>query len=255
RIPFGRVIQLSFIGFFFNNFMPTAVGGDIVKAYYANKQTKETAKSFISVFMDRFIGVISFVLLAVFALFLSWANINEMLKKTVLIFALAGTAGLFVILNPAPAKVIFNVLSRLKLWNIGGRLTRAYMAVHEYRKKKALIFAVIGVSLISQSIYFTVVYLLAKSLGANLLLVTVFLVMPIVSLVSMLPSLGGLGLRESALLVLLGPVIGSDNAFSVSILLLATLLILSLIGAAIYVSAAQFRIGRADIAKLEPYSV
>ena len=71
----------------------------------------------------------------------------------------------------------------------------------------------------------------------------------------MLPSLGGLGLREGALVALLGPAIGTDSAFSVAILLLAMLLIMSLIGAVIYLSAAQFRIKGSDISKLEKYSV
>jgi len=255
RIPFGRVIQLTFIGFFFNNFMPTAVGGDIVKAYYANKQTKETTKSFIAVFMDRFIGVISFGLIAVIALFLSWENIDGALKKVVFLFALGGVAGLFIMLSPSAAKLILNGLSRFKLWGLGARLSRVYTAVHEYRKKKTLILVVTGVSLAAQILYFSIVCLLARSLGADLSLVSVFLIMPIVSLISMLPSLGGLGIRESALVVLFGPLIGTDNAFSLSILVLATLLITSLVGAVIYLSAAQFRVGRAEMAKLQPYSV
>jgi len=254
-IPFGRVVQLSFIGFFFNNFMPTAVGGDIVKAYYVNKQTKETTKSFISVFMDRFIGVASFILIAVLALLLSWESISNELKRIVLVFAFCGGGIFLVILNGTFAKFVLNLFSRLKLWGLGGRLSKVYMAVHEYRNKKAVIFSVFGVSIIAQCLYFSVVYLLARSLGTKPSLATVFMVMPIVSLVSMLPSLGGLGLREGALVALLGPVIGTDNAFSVGILLLATLFILSLIGAAIYISAAQFRIKGAEISKLETYSV
>ena len=86
KIPFGRVIQLTFIGFFFNNFMPTAVGGDIVKAYYVHKQTRQTAKSFIAVFMDRFIGLFSFILLAFVALIISWNSMDSALKKSILIF-------------------------------------------------------------------------------------------------------------------------------------------------------------------------
>ncbi len=255
RIPFGRVVQLSYIGFFFNNFMPTAVGGDIVKAYYAKKQTKKTAKSFISVFMDRFIGTISFGLIAVIALCFSWENIDGSLKKIVFIFALGGIAGLFIILSPSAAKLIRNGLLKFKFLGIGKTLAKIYTAVHEYRKKKALISAVTGVSLIAQVLYFLIIYLLAKSLGADLRLMSILLIMPVVSLVSMLPSLGGLGIRESAFVILFGPLIGSDNAFSVSILLLATLLIISLVGAVIYLSAAQFRVGRDDMRKLESYSV
>lgn len=251
NIPLGRVIQLSFIGYFFNNFMPTAVGGDIVKAYYAHKQTNQTAKSFISVFMDRFIGLFSFICIATITLFLSWENINIVLRKIVLTFAFFGILGFFIILNSRVAKVILKALSKFKLWNIGERLSKAYRTVHEYRNKKRLLLLVMGISVISQSIYFSTIYLLARALGANLLLATVFLVMPIVSVVSMLPSLGGLGLREGAMVALFGPIIGNDSAFSVSILLLAILLIISLLGAVIYASASQFRLKPRELDKLE----
>lgn len=255
RISPGKVMQLTLIGFFFNNFMPTAVGGDIVKAYYAQRQTGETAKSFIAVFMDRFIGLFSFICIAVLALLLSWKNIDFALKKIVLIFALAGIAGFLLILNDSVAKVIFGALRKFKLWNIGERISKAYKAVHEYKNKKGTILAVIAVSLITQSIYFWVVYLLGRSLGADFLLKTVFLLMPIVCVVSMLPSLGGLGLREGAIVALFGPVIGTEKAFSVSILLLASLLVISLVGALIYVFAAQFKVKKGEISKLETYDV
>lgn len=255
NIPFGRVIQLSYIGFFFNNFMPTAVGGDIVKAYYAYKQTNQAAKSFISVFMDRFIGLFSVVFIAAFALFASWNNINIALRKIVLVFAISGIIAFFIILNRRLAKVAFGGLSRFRLWNLGERLSKVYRAVHEYRNKKTLILMVIGVSIITQSIYFTVVYLLARSLGINLLLVTVLLIMPIVSIASMIPSLGGLGIREGAMVALFGAVIGNENAFSVSILLLATLFIISFVGALIYAGASQFRVKKADVSALNNYRV
>lgn len=254
-IAFGRVIQLSYIGYFFNNFMPTAVGGDIVKAYYAHKQTKKTAKSFIAVFMDRFIGLFSFVCIAAFALFLSWDKGGLVLKKIVFAFTAAGAAGFVIVLNSAVAKVILKALSKLKFRNLGSRLSKVYTAVHDYRNKKGLILSVIGISIVTQSIYFSVVYLLARSVGADILPTTVFLVMPIVSVVSMLPSLGGLGLREGAIVALFGPMIGAESAFSISILLLATLLAVSLAGAAIYLFAAQFKIKPGELSKLDSYSV
>ncbi|MEE9499878.1 MAG: lysylphosphatidylglycerol synthase transmembrane domain-containing protein, partial [Candidatus Omnitrophota bacterium] len=154
-IPFGRVIQLSYIGYFFNNFMPTAVGGDIVKAYYVYKQTNQKAKSFISVFMDRFVGLFSFVGIAIIALFFSRENIDPVLKKIVLAFALFFIIAFLVVLNSAIAKVILKVLSRLKLWNIGEKLSKVYMAVHEYRNKKSIIRMVIGISAVAQCIYFS----------------------------------------------------------------------------------------------------
>ena len=255
KIPFGRVIQLTFIGFFFNNFMPTAVGGDIVKAYYVHKQTRQTAKSFIAVFMDRFIGLFSFLLLAFVALIISWNSMDSALKKSILIFSLAGLAGFAVILNDAISKAILTLLSKFRLWNVGEKISKVYRAVHEYKNKKGVLLAVTAVSLISQSLYFVVVYLLFKALGVNIALKAVFLIMPVVSVVTMLPSLGGLGLREGAIVALFGPLVGTGTAFSASILVLATLLILSLIGAFVYLFAAQFKIKPEDISKLETYSV
>ena len=253
-IPIGRVIQLSYIGYFFNLFLPTAVGGDIVKAYYAHKQTKKTAKSFIAVFMDRFIGLFSFICLAMFALVISWRDIDPSLRKIVFLFALAGLILFSLILNDAITKVIFKFFSKLKFANMGERLSRVYRAVREYKNKKTLLLSVIAISLLAQAIYFVVIYMLVRSLGASMAIKSVFLLMPIVSVISMLPSLGGLGLREGAIVMLFGSSIGSDNAFSVSILLLSVLLIAGLLGALIYASAAQFKI-KGDISKLEKYSI
>ena len=255
KVPFGRVIQLSYIGFFFNNFMPTAVGGDIVKAYYSYRQTGEAAKSFIAVFMDRFIGLFSFVAIGALALLLSWKEVDIVLKKIVLIFAICGVAGFLVILNSTIANILFKIFSKIKVWNLGERLSKVYKAVHEYTNKKRLILAVMGVSAVSQCIYFTVIYILAKSLGTNPLLLTVFMIMPVVSVVTMMPSLGGLGLREGAILALFGPVIGSDNAFALSVLVLATLLVTSLIGGLIYATASQFRIKAKEMSKMKGYSI
>ena len=253
-IAMPRVIQLSFIGFFFNNFMPTAVGGDIVKAYYAYKQTNETTKSFISVFMDRLIGLFSFVIIAIIALVWGWANIGLTLKRIVIIFAAVSIFASVIILNKTIARFIISALPKLKIWNIGEKLSKAYRAIHDYRHKKSLIVSVIGISLISQSLYFLVVYVLIKSLGANILFASVFLIMPIVSIVSMLPSIGGLGLREGAMVALFSPMIGASNAFSVSILLLAILFILSIAGAITYISASQFKLKPAEISSFKNYN-
>jgi len=254
RIPFGQVVELSFIGYFFNNFLPTAVGGDLVKVYYAHKTTRQMAKSFIAIFMDRFIGLFCFVFLAVAAVLFSRGKSGAEITKIVFVFALVSIAVLFVILNTAIAKVILARLSKFKLWDLGERLSKVYRAVHEYRNKKGVILIVTGISIVAQVIYFLTIYILVKSLDANLVLTTIFILMSIVSVISMLPSMGGLGLREGAIVAFFGPFIGNEKAFSVSILLFAVLLIVSLVGAFIYISAPQFRVKGEDLTKLEEYS-
>ena len=60
--------SLTFIGYFFNNFLPTAIGGDMVKAYYLSKKTSNKIGAFASVFVDRLIGLLTMVFMAFVAL-------------------------------------------------------------------------------------------------------------------------------------------------------------------------------------------
>src|ERR1041385_7466018 len=48
-VNFINSSNLTFIGYFFNNFLPTSVGGDIVKAMCASRATGEPVKSLTSV--------------------------------------------------------------------------------------------------------------------------------------------------------------------------------------------------------------
>ncbi len=62
----------------------------------------------------------------------------------------------------------------------------------------------------------------------------VFLIMPIVTFISMIPSVGGLGVREGAMVTLFAPLVGKEIAFAASLLLLLGLLVISAIGGGIY---------------------
>jgi len=240
-IPYNRMVQLTFVGYFFNNFMPTAIGGDLVKAYYAYAQTDQAGKSFVAVFMDRFVGVFSFITIASIALLFSWNMINSSIKSVIALFATAGIVAMIVVLNSRVAGLVLGALSRLKLFNVGEKLSKVYRMVHDYRNKKKLLIRVAIVSAIVQCSYFVVMFLLAASLGVGLNLRIIVLLMPVISLISMLPSIGGLGFREGAIVLLFKDFIGSDNAFAISILLLVTLLLISAVGAGFYAFAPQFK--------------
>jgi len=73
KISVSRVIQLSFIGFFFNTTIPGAVSGDVVKAYYvANETHDKKAPSLSSILFDRISGLCGLVCIATLALLWSW---------------------------------------------------------------------------------------------------------------------------------------------------------------------------------------
>ncbi len=63
NLPILRLFSLSLIGEFFNNFMPSMIGGDVTKIYLLGRQIKSQVRSAASVFMDRFTGLIGLVFL------------------------------------------------------------------------------------------------------------------------------------------------------------------------------------------------
>jgi len=63
RIKLWQAVRLTFLGQFFNYFLPGSVGGDVVKAYYVSKHTHRKASVWVSVFVDRALGLVEVVVL------------------------------------------------------------------------------------------------------------------------------------------------------------------------------------------------
>jgi uncharacterized protein (TIRG00374 family) len=60
------VVRLYFLGWFYNNFMPGSVGGDLLRAWYVTKHTEKKFEAVLSVFIDRVIGLLSTFVIALF---------------------------------------------------------------------------------------------------------------------------------------------------------------------------------------------
>jgi uncharacterized protein (TIRG00374 family) len=65
-IGFWAAVRLHFLGLFYNNFMPGAVGGDLIRAWYVTKHTHRRFEAALSVFVDRIVGLLSTLCIAAF---------------------------------------------------------------------------------------------------------------------------------------------------------------------------------------------
>ncbi|MHC4523987.1 MAG: lysylphosphatidylglycerol synthase transmembrane domain-containing protein [Planctomycetota bacterium] len=63
-VPVLLAIKLTFLGQFFTNFMPSAVGGDLVRAWYISQHTDKRLQAAIGVAADRFMGLAGTMILA-----------------------------------------------------------------------------------------------------------------------------------------------------------------------------------------------
>jgi len=69
---FLTLLKLYFLGAFFNNFMPSSVGGDAYKMYRLGKNLKDTVRGVAATFMDRFVGIMALFSLSCFGLVSFW---------------------------------------------------------------------------------------------------------------------------------------------------------------------------------------
>ena len=245
-INFSETLSLTFIGYFFNNFLPTSIGGDVAKAYYLSKKTTGKMGSFTAVFVDRVIGLFSMVFMAFVALLFMGGKVIES-NVRYLIYGITVLSILAILFLSSKRfaksfKVLFVVLRPFE-----EQLRRAYNSVHRYRRHTSLIIQSLVFSVISQAFFFISIGILARGIGAAIPVMAILLRMPIISMMSLLPSINGLGLREGAMVLFFGPMIGGENAFAVSILWLAVLLIVSIIGGMVYVFSPQFKLGFRDM--------
>ncbi|MGB2629770.1 MAG: lysylphosphatidylglycerol synthase transmembrane domain-containing protein [Candidatus Omnitrophota bacterium] len=234
-LSFWESVQLTYIGYFFNNFLPTAVGGDVMKAHYASTANQKRMQSYASVFMDRFLGLYSFLIIAAGALIINREGFQiTLVKKMVFVFLIVGVAMFLIITNKTVAVFMERFFEKVKMFQLGKRLEDLYGIVHDYRNRRDIIAKAIMVSFVGQCVYFIVIYLLFAAVGQRIGIGNVFLIMPVVTFISMFPSLGGLGVREGAMVALFAPLAGKENAFAASLLLLFLLFIISFIGGIIY---------------------
>ncbi|MBC8107657.1 MAG: flippase-like domain-containing protein [Anaerolineae bacterium] len=64
RMSLSRTFVINMVGAFYNTFLPGSTGGDVLKAYYAAKQTTmHRTRAVMSVIIDRIIGLLALVIM------------------------------------------------------------------------------------------------------------------------------------------------------------------------------------------------
>jgi uncharacterized protein (TIRG00374 family) len=241
HISFPEAASLNFIGYFFNNFLPTSIGGDVVKAYYVSRKLHRKISSYTSVFVDRVIGLFTMVFMAFLALVFAGSQIvDENVRRVIYFITLLSILAIAFITNKTFAKKFYVLVMLVK--PLEEKLREAYEAINRYKDHTSLMMRSLAISIISQLLFFFSLGIMAFSIGCRIPVMDILLRVPIIGILSLLPSINGLGLREGATVVFFGPLIGKSNAFAVSILWFFILLIISVIGGVIYMLSPQFRV-------------
>lgn len=206
-------VRRFFEGMFFSLCLPSSIGGDVVKAVRIGATTPLRLLAACSVLADRLTGV------AALGVLVGTAIIAKRLELgTVLVAVVFG-----VLLGAALAAfwIVLAVLDRIHSALPEGSSARNFVArLLPYRQRPMLVAGALGWSFVVQMGGAVAVSCAARALGVTQPLSTWFTVVPIVSLLMVLPiSIGGFGVRENSLEFLLrGYGVPSDTGVAIAIL-------------------------------------
>jgi hypothetical protein len=234
HVRWSRLIALYFVGAFFSLFLPTGVGGDAVKMYELSRDEGKTAAAISSVVVDRFLGLMVLFAMALLSLI---GDYKLVIPEVRIIIALVFVACLIMVLLLLQRTWLETWGRRLRVGSLLGRfniLRELYQSFHLYGT--AALLRGVGASLVWNLLLIVSYYLLGRAVDIDMSLWYYFLFVPVISAALMVPSVGGLGIREWAT-VLLFKQVGVDESQALALALAydITLLVNGLIGAIIYI--------------------
>jgi glycosyltransferase 2 family protein len=228
-----KLFSYLWIGMFFNQALPSSIGGDALRVLYLHKNTEAGVnKSTLSVLLDRAMGITGLVILIVFStpyLYQKVGYSNSFLGVIFLLVLLA--LGIFTM---ATTDLFFKFREHWKVINLLHQFSKQVrrLLLTDFNGLKLVL-----ISILVHSLSVIIVILIAESLRINVEYLNIFLVIPLAILLMTIPiSIAGWGIRESVMVAGLGYVgLESEYALALSIMYGVLLLVLSLPGMLIWV--------------------
>ncbi|MCI5137215.1 MAG: UPF0104 family protein [Candidatus Electrothrix sp. AR1] len=194
KAPFSFYLGSYFKGAFFNQGLPTSIGGDGVRIYDSAKVIGSVEDAFFGVFIDRIIGLAGLLLLNIGALLLNRNLLPKHIYYPLLLLLIALVTGLLLLF----------FLRKFSFFTVGkylgflGRLSERYFQV--YSSLPALT-SQLGLSVLIHLFSMGTFFLLGQGVGLDFSVQVYLVMVPPVILLTLLPvSLAGWGVREGAMI-------------------------------------------------------
>lgn len=218
------IIRVFFVSTYLGTFLPGSIGGDAVRTYALNRLAVPAADAFASVFLDRLLGIVSLLVMALAGLVLA----RDLARDPVVLTSLLATTGGCLLAAAAIFSRRAGVWSEtVAAWLPSHRVQRATSAVvaglQRYAPERRILALVLGASIAVQILRILQAYCLGRALGIPLPATTYFAFIPVILLVMLLPvSINGLGTSQLAFAGLFGRAgVPQADAVALSILFLA----------------------------------
>jgi uncharacterized membrane protein YbhN (UPF0104 family) len=223
-------VRLFYLGLFYNNVMPGAIGGDLLKAWYVTKHTDRRLAGALSVLADRAIGLAGTLLIAIVT-YLTFVRgqiaiggkgagwLSQYWGAVLWAATAVGAVFAALLVHPAARARLAGIAAKAR--GKGVALLRGGKGVVVvYCSKPWTLLLALTLTLIAQSIVIAAFWLLGRDLGVEAGLSYYFVVFPVMWVVGAIPiSIAGLGVTEAGTVGLFTLLAGTPRNLSTALAL------------------------------------
>ncbi|GAC1357388.1 MAG: hypothetical protein NVS2B12_01720 [Ktedonobacteraceae bacterium] len=235
HIDLKRIVNFYLVGIAFNHFLPTGMGGDVVKAYYVGREGKNAVGATSAVVMSRITGFIGMLLVSLPVLVIAHTLFPRDITLSFLIacFTLcAALIGAFCCVTLLP-RFLLGRWATNRLFSLLIKLGQAVRT--SVKQPRTMGIAVLFGVLFHASAALNY-YAYAMVLHIHVPFAFYLVAIPFVSIITFLPlSINGFGLRETAFLYIFTTIhILPATSFLLAILMDVQTLLFGALGGCIY---------------------
>jgi len=241
KVPLLQAARSHLIGLFGNLFLPSSIGGDILKALTLCKQSQQRTKVVASILLDRLNGFSGIVTVALVSFAAGYRMIGDPgLILPVVILGGVSALGAFVLFNRRAYETVCGIVNAFPKFK--AKLIMMHDDVVLLKRNPQYGFMAFAAALGTQLLFICAFYLIARALGQDVALGYFFVFVPLICVASFIPSIGGLGVREAGAVFLFSRIgVASEAAVSMSLMTFLFMLIIGLTGGLVYVATLYSR--------------
>jgi uncharacterized membrane protein YbhN (UPF0104 family) len=236
-LPIRQAMRYNLIGAFFNQTLPSSIGGDAVRLWLVARAGAGWRAATYSIFVDRAIGLIALAVMIVASLPWSYRLITDPYGRSALLLvdfaALAGGVG-FLVLGRLP-------WPWLKTWWGTHHLYACAVIANRVVFSRTHGVAIAALSIFVHVLAVVIAWCVVKSIAAPVGFGQTFQLIPPVMLITMLPiSIAGWGVREATLGLAFGYAgLMTNEGINISLLFGAVTFIVGAFGGLVWIFSAE----------------
>ncbi len=239
QIPYLQALRIVLMGNFFSLFLPSAIGGDVFRAYCVSRHSKKGLSHMLTTtLLDRSAGLFALLLIGLGSSLYSDIAIGGVSLSRV--FIAITTVYLLInvtIFHDWAHRTTSRLLTRFGFEALDAKLQLIYEGLRALIRAPISVLVIFGLSLVIQFTAVCVMWFAARSLGFDFSFSVFLIFIPLVNLSIMVPiTINGFGLRESVYVLLFAGGLGAQDemAFALGLLQAFIVTVVALPGGPIY---------------------